>query len=79
MTHEEIDRIARVAVERTLLAFGFDLKNPREVQADFQTLREIRLLMRSARRAAILAVIGVVVPGLLTLMWFGIQLLTRKG
>lgn len=43
-TEQDLRRVARESTERTLVALGFDVSRPIEIQKDMATLRELRLL-----------------------------------
>jgi hypothetical protein len=82
MTDEEIRdmarTVAREVVHEMMLTMGVDASKPSgliEMQKDFQSLREWRRSMESVRRHGLLTAVGVIVVGILGLIWmnFGKQ------
>ena len=82
MTDDEIRdmarTVAREVVHEMMLTMGVDASKPAgliEMQKDFQSLREWRNSMDAIRRHGLLTAIGVVVVGILGLIWmsFGKQ------
>lgn len=70
---EELEDIIDKAVTRTLERFGVDVENPREQQEDFIQLRQWRQAKAQVKTAGVWAFLGVIIPGILALMWLGIQ------
>ncbi len=79
MSTEELREVIRDTVRETLSALGIDVRHPFEMQADLRALREWRLAMRSVRRNALLALVGLLTTGLGTALWVGIKIYLRKG
>ena len=82
MTDDEIRdmarTVAREVVHEMMLTMGVDASKPEgliEMQKDFQSLREWRNSMDAVRRHGLLTAIGVIVVGILGLIWmsFGKQ------
>ena len=82
MTDDEIRdmarTVAREVVHEMMLTMGVDASKPErliEMQKDFQSLREWRNSMDAIRRHGLLTAIGVIVVGILGLIWmsFGKQ------
>lgn len=82
MTNDEIRdmarTVAREVVHEMMLTMGVDASKPAgliEMQKDFQSLREWRNSMDAIRRHGLLTAIGVIVVGILGLIWmsFGKQ------
>lgn len=82
MTDDEIRdmarTVAREVVHEMMLTMGVDASKPAgliEMQKDFQSLREWRNSMDAIRRHGLLTAIGVIVVGILGLIWmsFGKQ------
>jgi len=78
MTRDEVEQVAEMAVLKTLTSLGIDVRRPTEAQADFQALREWRLLMKAMRRALLTALIGVTASGALAALWIGIKTLWKS-
>ena len=64
---------AREAVRETLNMLGIDAENPREAQADFQTLRRLRSMLDKSTLAAIWVFVTLVLSGLATLVWDAVK------
>ena len=82
MTDDEIRdmarTVAREVVHEMMLTMGVDASKPAgliEMQKDFQSLREWRNSMDAIRHHGLLTAIGVIVVGILGLIWmsFGKQ------
>lgn len=74
MSDEERNRqiareAAQEAVNQTLEALGIDIHNPRQAQADFQTLRRIREAREKGVAALIWVLITIAASGLISLVW----------
>lgn len=82
MTDDEIRdmarTVAREVVHEMMLTMGVDASKPAgliEMQKDFQSLREWRNSVDAIRRHGLLTAVGVIVVGILGLIWmsFGKQ------
>lgn len=73
LTVAEIKEVAREATRETLVVFGVDASNPLEMQRDFQTLRDWRVSMDSAKRNGAKVAISTLVAGLIAALWVGIK------
>lgn len=76
MTDDEIREIARTAareaVREMMIAMGVDTSNPAsmiEMQKDFQSLRNWRESMQTVKRQGIISAVGVIVVGLLGMIY----------
>lgn len=67
--HRVAEEAAERAVHRTLETLGVDVDNPLEVQADLQTLRDLRLAKQRGAAALIWTVVGLLASGAMALMW----------
>jgi hypothetical protein len=79
MTDDEIRdmarTVAREVVHEMMLTMGVDASKPEgliEMQKDFQSLREWRNSMEAIRRHGLLTAIGVIVVGVLGLIWMSV-------
>jgi hypothetical protein len=79
MTEEEIREIARTAareaVHEMMIGLGADVSNPAamiEMQKDFLSLREWRQSMASVRRHSLLTAVGVIVVGVLGIIYMSL-------
>lgn len=63
------DEAATEAVRRTLLTLGIDSTNPIETQADMAHLRQWRKSLSAVKRQGLLTTMGIVVSGILALIW----------
>lgn len=81
MTEEDVRLIVReeirtgipAAMMLTLQTLGIEADDPLEVQRDFQHLRAWREGTQAVKRNAILAIVTVVIPGLLWLVWSNLK------
>ena len=73
MTHEEIEAIVKATVHSTLSTLGIDAANPFELQKDFSHLRSWRKSTDQMKQAGFLSVIGILVSGILGLIWSAIK------
>lgn len=60
---------AREAVHEVFEHFGFDIKDPREVQADMRAVRDWRCAQKQVRKVAMGTLVTVLVTGLLALIY----------
>ena len=80
MTDEEVsilvarvsDETARKVVAELLITLGIDAKNPMEMQADMQHLRAWRNSVATIKRQGLLSATGVIILGVLGLVWTAI-------
>lgn len=73
MTENEIRRIVAETVDQTLTRLGVDTDNPLEFQRDLSHLREWRKSVATIKRQSLLTAVGVIIAGLLGLMWLGLK------
>ncbi len=77
MTEEEAHRVAEEAAERavkrTLQVFGFDIDDPVAMQRDMLYLRSWRTSSEAVKRQGLVVAVGVIVVGLLGLVWMNIR------
>lgn len=79
---DDIDAVVERAVRQTLLQLGIVTTNDsdmRETQKDFAYLRDLRIGSQAMKNKGILAVIGVVVTALATLIWLGLNAIFNSG
>lgn len=74
MTDEDIRKIVSETVAQTLLRLGLDAEDPIELQADFLHLRKFRKSYEAAGRQTLLTAVGIIVAGILGLIWLKIGL-----
>ncbi len=72
-TDDEIRAIVKATVEETLLALGIDTDEPLEAQKDFQHLRAWRTSSETVKRQGLVTAMGILITGLLGLIWLAIQ------
>ena len=72
-TDDEIRAIVKATVEETLITLGVDITEPIEVQADFRHLRAWRQSSDTIKRQGLMTAVGVLVIGLLGLIWAAIK------
>ena len=71
-----IDETVERSVRQTLLQIGIVTTNDadmRETQKDFAYLRDLRLGSSAMKNKGILAIIGIVITAIATLIWFGLN------
>lgn len=79
LTREEIRGIVADGVQDAFVKLGIQADDPIEMQRDFQHLREWRQSMEQVKHKGILAAIGMVVTGLVTVAWIGVKALLNGG
>ncbi len=70
---QQVEDLVKATVKETLLQLGADVDNPREMQADFQALREWREAYSSVKKKTLLTFIGILVGGLVAAVWVGLK------
>lgn len=78
MKQNKHDTIVEEAVKLTLINLGFRVDQPSEMQADAAWVRNMRTGSEETKRYIKGAFIGVVVPGLLYLLWEATKDIFRK-
>ena len=73
MTEHEIRKIVAETVDQTLTRLGVDTENPIELQRDLQHLRDWRLAAAAVKRQGLISAVGIIVAGILGLMWLGLK------
>ncbi len=73
LTPEEVSHMVAEAVRQTLLQMGIDTSNPIAMQRDFQHLRQWRESGEDLKRKGTLAVMGIFLSGLGTLIILGFR------
>jgi hypothetical protein len=70
---DEIDAVVLKAIATTLISFGIEEGDRRELRADFQHLRRWRRSVEQAQSYTFKAVITVIVTGFVGAVWLGIK------
>jgi len=73
MTPEEISHMVAEAVRQTLLQMGIDTSDPLTMQRDFQHLRAWRESEEEIKKKGTLAMVGIFLSGLGTLLFLGLK------
>jgi len=73
MKDDEVKDLVKEAVRETLLQLGADVDNPREMQADFQAVREWREAYTSVKTKALLSFVAILIGGLVAALWVGFK------
>jgi hypothetical protein len=79
---DDIDAIVAASVRQTLLQIGLVTTSDadmRETQKDFAYLRDLRIGSSAMKSKGVLAVIGIIVTALATLIWLGLNALFHAG
>lgn len=77
LTEIELRRVIRETVHETLVGLGIEPDDPNEMQKDFIHLRDMRLTVEQVKKRSIFTMIGLIVAGLVTALWLGIQQLLK--
>jgi hypothetical protein len=73
LTKEEIRQIVSDGVQDAFVKMGIQVDDPLEMQRDFQHLREWRQSLEQVRQKSIMAAVGLVVAGALSVAWMGVR------
>jgi len=73
MTEHEIRIIVAETVAETLTRLGIDAANPKDMQADFQHLRDWRESVKTVKRQSLITAVGILTAGVLGLIWLAIK------
>lgn len=73
MIGDDVRAVVKASVEETLLTLGLDTGEPLEVQRDFQHLRSWRQSTDTVKRQGLIAATGIIVTGLLGLVWVAVK------
>jgi hypothetical protein len=73
LRNDEIDAVVLKAIATTLISFGIEESDRRELRADFQHLRRWRRSVEQAQSYTFKAVITVIVTGFVGAVWLGIK------
>jgi len=79
MPNNDIRKIVREAVQETLASLGFDLRQINETQADLLYLRRLRKSSQGYDERIKIAVISVLIPAILYLLWVAVKSLIVGG
>ena len=74
----EVDAIALKAVATTLMSFGIDDDDRKELRADLQHLRRWRKSVEQVQSYTFKAVITVIVTGVIGAIWLGVKVVLSK-
>lgn len=78
MEEDRVRHIVKDAVSETLMQLGFDIKDPRALQADMAHLRFWRMTITSLTEKSIFGAIGFIIVTSLGVLWLGIQALLGR-
>ena len=78
LQREDIDGIVFKAVATTLMSFGIEEGDRRELRADLQHLRRWRKSVEQAQGFTFKAMISVIVTGFVGAIWLGIKIMLAK-
>lgn len=79
MKKEEIEQIVDSAVLKTLSGVGLTVDKPVEIQKDFIHLRNHRTGCEATKRNMIKAIITVLIPSTLFLLWEAIKAMVKTN
>jgi hypothetical protein len=78
LQRDDVDGIVFKAVATTLMSFGIDEGDRRELRADLQHLRRWRKSVEQAQGFTFKAMITVIVTGFVGAVWLGIKIMLAK-
>jgi hypothetical protein len=78
LQRDDIDSIVFKAVATTLMSFGINEGDRRELRADLQHLRRWRKSVEQAQGFTFKAAITVIVTGVVGAVWLGIKIMLAK-
>jgi hypothetical protein len=78
LQREDIDAIVLTAISTTLMSFGIEEGDRRELRADLQHLRRWRRSVEQAQGFTFKAVITVIVTGFVGAVWLGVKIMLAK-
>jgi hypothetical protein len=78
LQREDIDSIVLRAIATTLMSFGIDEGDRRELRADLQHLRRWRKSVEQAQGFTFKAMITVIVTGFVGAVWLGVKIMLAK-
>ena len=78
LSRDDIDAIVLRAIATTLISFGIEEADRKELRADFQHLRRWRKSVEQAQSYTFKAVITVIVTGIVGAVWLGIKVMLGK-
>lgn len=70
---EQIDKAITKTVSDTLISFGLDPQQRNEIQRDMLFIRDMRTLSADSKKHIVLAILGALVAGLVTAVWFYVK------
>ena len=73
MSHSELNEVVAEAVKQTLMQLGVDTSDPFAMQRDFQHLRQWRESGEDLKRKGTVALLGIFLSGLVTLLLLGLK------
>ena len=82
LSPDEIDAVVERAVRSTLLQIGIVTTNDadmRETQKDFSYLRDLRTGSQAMKNKGVLAMLGIVITAISTLIWLGLNAVFNHG
>lgn len=78
LTDAEVRRIVKEAVRETLLRAGIDPDDSRGISDDLRYVREWRATTDTIKNKGILALVGLMVSGLVAVIWLGLKAAIHK-
>lgn len=70
---DQLKELSRHTVLETLQALGADVKNPLELQRDFQALRDWRRAVEAVKSKALLTSLCIILTGAAAAFWLGFK------
>jgi len=73
LTEAVVRRITKDVVKQTLISVGVDYTDPQDMQRDFLFMRDLRLTSEKIKTRGLFVLVGIVVTGIVAVMWLGIR------
>ena len=73
METKELKTVIKAAVKETLISIGINADDAIELQKDHSFIRELRKTHEAVKRKGLLALVGAVMTGAVTLLYFLIR------
>ena len=78
LSHSELNEVVAEAVKQTLMQLGVDTSDPFAMQRDFQHLRQWRESGEDLKRKGTVALLGIFLSGLVSLLIIGLRAWAQK-
>lgn len=76
--NEDFDKVVLRTISTILTSFGINDDEKKEIRADFTHLRRWRKASEQVQRVGIVTAIGIIMTGVLGMLWAGFKLFVGK-